>query len=189
MVKLCGNFLINFYLDYVLTNDIIILYYSDFFHIGIRDSQGAIAEFASFGLRLNPPQIKSTETPTKKAQQRKIISDGQSTDNDWNYARPVHLFSKMCDRGLLKPSQEASFNLWWDHTLKLMFETPKVLSRFSADNYESCSHNCFTFVLAFLKSLRIKALDPWLISRSAFTQEYLLDDLKALRKSKSHQNV
>jgi hypothetical protein len=145
---------------------------SDLFHIAVRDSQGDVVEFGSFGVR----------------------SSGASTDHGpdesrpaWHLAKPVRLFPKLCAKGGLQASQAEPFARWWDHTLHLMLHSPQVMDRFSAAAYEPITRNCFSFVLTFLKLLRIDALDPWLHSRAVFTQTFLIDELQPIRSANNRK--
>lgn len=104
-----------------------------------------------------------------------------STSNSWVNARRVRLFAKICANGDLRPEHAEAFARWWDHTLRLMLDSHLVAQRYSSSTYHPESLNCFSFVLAFLKLLRIESLDPWLRSRGSFTQRFLLDELRSMR--------
>lgn len=154
----------------------------------MRDSLGEVAEFGAFGLRLTMPpgagpraQPRPLAPGTVRPADR-VTTVGAAT-NGWKSARPVGMFRQLCARGELQPDQADVFARWWDHTLRLMLHSAPVHDRFNASTYEPCERNCFTFVLAFLKSLRIDGLEPWLDCKTTFTQRFLMDELRELRGS------
>ncbi|XP_015794622.1 MKRN2 opposite strand protein [Tetranychus urticae] len=71
-----------------------------------------------------------------------------------------------------------SWKDYWDSTLKVLVQMPI----WTADNYTQDDNNCYTFVLTFLRLLKIKQLRPSLASKTQFCKDFIIPRTKVAAK-------
>lgn len=74
--------------------------------------------------------------------------------------------------------ENKSWQDYWDYTLKLQLQMPV----WKAENYTENDHNCYSFVITFLRLLHIKDLKASLTSKTQFCQDFIVPRTKNAAK-------
>lgn len=71
-----------------------------------------------------------------------------------------------------------SWKDYWDSTLKVLVQMPI----WTADSYTQDDNNCYTFVLTFLRLLKIKQLRPSLANKTQFCKDFIIPRTRVAAK-------
>lgn len=131
-------------------------------HIGVTTSAGTIVEFDQRGLRHTPAPTSPTSLRTHATPQ-----NGSSASSDWSQSLLV---------------ADAAPDAWhehWDEVLAAVCAQPDT---WTSGRYEAHTHNCYSFVLAFLRRLDYGSLSRAAHNRTLFCERYIMPRTTAAGK-------
>ncbi|XP_015918238.1 MKRN2 opposite strand protein [Parasteatoda tepidariorum] len=76
---------------------------------------------------------------------------------------------KQCIAIKLSSNKSSSFQRYWDEVLNETFEQ----ECWTPQRYDSENYNCYTFVLTFLRRLKMDDLSPFIADKYSFCQHYV----------------
>jgi len=65
---------------------------------------------------------------------------------------------------------DSKWREYWDYTLEIVSQQDRWIS----ERYKEDDHNCYTFVLAFLRTLQLKSINKAVLNKMDFCREYIL---------------
>ncbi|GIX96731.1 MKRN2 opposite strand protein [Caerostris darwini] len=83
----------------------------------------------------------------------------KSKTQAWYQCLPIKVMDKM----------NSPLKIYWDEILHNVFDQ----NFWTIERYDSEEHNCYSFVLAFLRSLHLQELDPYLYNKTIFCQQFV----------------
>lgn len=88
--------------------------------------------------------------------------------NDWSQCLAVPIVAE----------PDAIWRDYWDYNLGIVAS----LDRWEPDQYTPATHNCYSFVLTFLRSLQVKDLKPSLTTKTQFCKDFIVPRTKNAAK-------
>ncbi|GFS86401.1 MKRN2 opposite strand protein [Trichonephila clavipes] len=92
----------------------------------------------------------------------------KSKNQTWFQCLPIKVIDRM----------NSSLKQYWDKILYSVF----IQNSWTADRYDSEKHNCYSFVLTFLKSLNLQELCPYLRDKTIFCQQFVSPQARVAAK-------
>ncbi|XP_055928798.1 MKRN2 opposite strand protein-like [Argiope bruennichi] len=83
----------------------------------------------------------------------------RSKNQSWLQSLPIKVLDRM----------NSSLKYHWDEVLYSVYNQ----NSWTAERYDSEDHNCYSFVLTFLKSLCLQELQPFLCNKTIFCQQFV----------------
>lgn len=125
----------------------------DNLHIAVTTSEGDVVEFDGKGLHANRA-------------------------DRWDRCLVVNLLSgQLVDSDMV---QDPDWGEYWDWTLDATMRSTSPV--WNAVSYDENHHNCFTFVLSFLRALRQRPFSEWAEDRVDFCRQFVLPKTKVAAK-------
>ncbi|XP_067138810.1 MKRN2 opposite strand protein [Centruroides vittatus] len=86
----------------------------------------------------------------------------------WNECLPITIISKL----------DTTWKEYWDYILNAICHQ----DQWQKEKYEENSHNCYSFVLSFLRALQLRQMKSSLISKTQFCKDFIVPRTKTAAK-------
>lgn len=93
-----------------------------------------------------------------------IVSNGK----EWNECLSVQVCKKT----------DAVWREYWDYTLNIVYQQDE----WTAKKYNTADHNCYSFVLVFLRTLQLPELKPCLVDKTQFCKDFVVPHTRVAGK-------